>query len=131
MAPSEDDEERAYLDGDKAVEWFMTTRGGPNLFDAHIIAINSVFGHEVRMRTRAATDPRDSSPKTLILEVDASDMQDEDVWEKTVRVQEELLGEGERISSLLSLDDPLRDIVVVVVPTEEEWNQTRREFGEI
>lgn len=125
------DEVPAYLEEREAIEWFMRRRGQGATLDAHLAAIYRSFGNDARTIVRAATDPRNGFPRTLVIEVDVSGMAEEEAWSKVVQVQEQLLESRSHLAEIRRVKDPFRDIVVTARPTEEDWRRVSREIGEV
>jgi hypothetical protein len=109
----------------------MRRRGRDATLDAHLAAINQFFGADARKIIRAATDPRNGFPRTLVIEVDVSGMTEEEAWSKVVEIQAQLLENRSRLAEARRVKDPFRDIVVTARPTEEDWLRVSREFGGI
>ncbi|MDQ4032557.1 MAG: hypothetical protein M3332_09930, partial [Actinomycetota bacterium] len=107
--------------GAEAIQWFTRRRGRRETFDAHFNAINQSFGAGARTIVRAATDPRNGLPTTLVIEIDVTGITEEDAWSRVVEVQEQLLERRSYLADVSRLKDPFQNIAVTVRPTEEDW----------
>jgi hypothetical protein len=125
------DEAPAYLEDEEAISWYVRRKGRDVAFDAHVSAIRELFGGDVRINVRAATDPRNGAPRTLLIEVTTGALDDEEAWAKIVSVQEYLIERRSTLAEARRIKDPFRDIVVTMSPTEEQWNMVNREYEDV
>lgn len=119
------DERPAYLDGAAAIEWFVRTKGGPEIYDRHLAALDQVFERGAILRVRAATDPRNGEPQTLIIEVSQAGATEDESWSLMLRAQEHLIEQEEFLREQFRVS-PFSRIALSLGTTGEAWDEFAR-----
>lgn len=118
------------LTGSDAEQWFMHTRGGGHILDAHLGAIQQHFGPDVNYRVRAPIDPIGERPTFLIIEIDPP-ANLFDPWQALSAVELNLLEQRDFLTARSRRKDPFARIVLTLRYGAEGWESARAEIEQM